>query len=331
MKALVTGATGFLGSHLSRRLLRDGHEVTIFRRAAVSHDKPLDKPEFAQIIGDVTDSETVNRAVAGHEIVFHTAAHLAYWGQQKETQNRVNIAGTQNIVNACRQFGVKKLIHVSSVAAIGIPHSPDHPATEDFPFNLTAAMPVNYHLSKKLAEEVVTGAIKQGLSAVIVNPSSIWGDYGHCYRGAEIVEKVRRSSVVPYFTGGVCIVHVEDVVEGIMAAMERGRSGERYILGGENISLKAIAQRAADKQHLERRFVPLPDFVTGAAALALESLSLISRRRPKITYTTHYCASRFHYYDSSKAKKELAYLPRSFEKILDECVSFIERRERAKN
>ncbi len=330
MKALVTGATGFLGSHLCRRLLRDGHEVTVLRRATSSNDA-LDKLNLTQIIGDVTDLDAVNRAIAGNDMVFHTAAHLAYWGQQKETQNKVNIAGTQNVVTACRQFGVKKLIHVSSVAAIGIPNNPANPANENFPFNLTADMPVNYHLSKKLAEDVVLKAVNQGLHAVIVNPSSIWGKHGRHYRGAEIVEKVRQSQIVPYFTGGICIVHVDDVIEGIMAATKRGISGQRYILGGANLTLKSIAQRAAKKQHLERRFVPLPNFVTGAAALALESLSLISRRRPKITYTTHYCAGRFHYYDSSKAKNELAYSPRSFEKILDECVSFIEKRESMKN
>ena len=129
---------------------------------------------------------------------------------------------------------------------------------------------------------------------------------------------------MPYFTGGICVVHVEDVVEGIMAAVARGKAGERYILGGENLSLKKIAQLAARAQNTKCAFVALPKTVTWIAAAAFESAALVSRRRPKITFGTHYNASRFHYYDSSKARKELGFSPRDFQTILNECVSFIE-------
>ena len=325
MKVFVTGATGFLGSHLCRRLVRNGHEVTILRRAT-SSDANLKDSNLNHVLGDLTNLEDVNRAIQGNEAVFHTAAHLAYWGFQKDTQNEVNIQGTKNVVEACRKHGVKRLLFVSSVAAIGIPENPEEPAREDFRFNLEGK-PLNYHISKKRAEEIVLAAVENGLNAVIVNPSSIWGPNGNEFRGAEITEKVRHSAIVPYFKGGICVAHVEDVVDGIIAAFEHGRAGQRYILGGDNLTIRSISQMAARKQGLRRRFVAVPKVVTGLTAIALESLGRLRHRRPRITYATHYCASRFHYYDSSKAQKEFGYAPRDFQAILDECVAFTISRE----
>ncbi|MDQ3685330.1 MAG: NAD-dependent epimerase/dehydratase family protein [Acidobacteriota bacterium] len=328
MKIVVTGATGFLGSHLCRRLVRDGHRVTILRRPT-SNNSALSDLDLTHEIGDVTDSEAVHRVVEGNDVVVHAAAHLGYWGFQKEIQYKVNVGGTRNVVEACRRHGVRRLLHVSSVAAIGITEDPGQPAREDFPFNLEG-LPVTYHISKKRAEEIVLSAVENGLDAVIVNPGAIWGPNGNQFRGAEIAQKVRHSSIVPYFTGGMCVVHVEDVVDGIIAALEHGKAGQRYILGGENLTLRSIAQMAARKQGLRRRFVPVPKMVTGLAAVVLEPWGRVSLRRPRITYATHYCASRFHYYDSSKARRELGYSHRDFKSILDECVSFTASRESEK-
>jgi nucleoside-diphosphate-sugar epimerase len=163
--------------------------------------------------------------------------------------------------------------------------------------------------------------VAKGLDAVIVNPGSIKGPYGAQYRGAEIVRTVRRTPVVPYFTGGICVVHVEDVVIGIIAALERGITGQRYILGGENLTFKALGQRAARALNLQRRFVPLPAVVTGLVALALKPWSQLKSQPPWITYATHYCASRYQFYDSSRALKVLGYQPRDFDAILLECLS----------
>jgi dihydroflavonol-4-reductase len=322
MNALVTGATGFLGSHLCRRLVKEGYNLTVLCRSD-SNSSLLDDLQIRRIIGDVTDEQAVEKAVDGNDVVIHAAAHLAYWGRQKDIQNKVNIEGTKNIVEACLKKGIKKLIHVSSVAAIGIPENGQAPANENFRFNLESS-PLNYHISKKRAEELVQQAFERGLNAVIVNPGSIWGEFGDKFRGAEVAQKVRHNRLVAYFTGGLCVVHVEDVVEGILAALARGKSGERYILGGENVSQKTIAELAAREQNLERLFVPVPKAVTWLAAAVLESAAWVSRRRPRITFITHYNASRFHYYDSSKARKELQFSPRDFKTILNECLAFTE-------
>lgn len=321
MKVLVTGATGFLGSHLCRRIARDGHELTVFRRSS-SSTAELAGLELRHEIGDITDAEAVARAVSGQDIVIHAAAQLAYWGYQKQAQEKINVEGTRNVVEACLRHQVKRLVHVSSVAAIGIPNGPDHPATEEFIFNLESSDLI-YHLSKRSAEKIVLAAVKDGLDAIIVNPSTIFGPYGARYRGAEMVQKVRQTRVVPYFLGGLCVVHVGDVVEGIMRAMTHGAAGQRYILGGENLTFKALAERAATAMNLRRRFIPVTPVITGLAAMVLEPLGRWRRRQPKITYATHYCASRYHFYDSGKARKSLGYAPRDFSAILDECVEFV--------
>ena len=326
MKALVTGGTGFLGSHLCARLASEGWDVAVLCRASSSAEAlknlPVDK-----IVGDLTVSEDVDKAVKGRDAVFHAAAHLSYWGKQMDIQQAVNVAGTRNVVEACLRNDIGKLVHVSSVAAIGIPDDRDKPATEDFRFNL-ANLPLNYHNSKKQAEDIVLNAAGRGLNVAIVNPASIWGPHGDVYRGSEIVRKVRRSRLVPYFTGGICVVHVDDVVDGILRTFKSGRNGERYILGSENATLKDIARRAAEKQSLKVHLVPVPPAVTFASALAFESLSLVTKKRPQITFTAHLCARRFHFYDSSKAKRELGYSPRGLDQILDDCIAFTEELSR---
>jgi dihydroflavonol-4-reductase len=329
MKVLVTGATGFLGSHLCRRLIQDGHEVTVLRRPT-SNNNALSDLNLIHETGDVTDSESVNRAVKGNEVVVHAAAHLAHWGFHKETQHEVNVQGAKNVVEACQQFGVRRLLHISSVATIGIPERHQQPAREGFKFNLENS-PLTYHISKKRAEETVLVGVEKGLDAVIVNPSSFWGPLGKEFKGAAFALIAKQMAIIPYFTGGMCVAHVQDVVEGIVAAIEKGKTGQRYILGGDNLPYRSIVETGAKKLGLKRKFVPIPNLLTGLAAMTLEPLSRITKRQPRITYAVHYCASRFAYYDSSKAKNELSYSPRDFNALLDECVAFTEAREKAKS
>jgi len=320
MKLLVTGASGFLGSHLCHRMTAEGHEVRALVRPTSDLSRLKGLP-LEQITGDVTDPETVRRAVRDGEAVIHAAAAISYWGRDATQQAQVNVEGTRHVAQTCQTEGVKRLVHVSSVAAIGIPKNPERPASEEFPFNLEHSG-LNYHLSKRRAEEAVLSEVARGLDGVIVNPATIFGPYGRGYRGLEMIEKVRRARIVPYFTGGICVVHVWDVVEGILAALHRGESGQRYILGGENVTYQAVVERAAQAMHLRRHFVPVPPAVTGLAAGILESLGRLRNRRPAITYATHYCASRYHFYDSGKARKVLNYNPRDFDAILEDCLRF---------
>jgi dihydroflavonol-4-reductase len=273
-----------------------------------------------RVPGDVTDLTSIERAVQDQDCVIHAAASLSYWGGDAARQRQVNVDGTRHVMRACLRQGVRRLLHVSSVAAVGIPDDPAKPATEEFPFNLQGSE-LCYHLSKRQAEEVVREEARQGLDAVIVNPASIFGPYGSRYRGAEMLRKVRQTWLVPYFTGGLCAVHVHDVVDGIVEALGRGKAGQRYILGGENLSYRDLVARTARAMGLRRCSVPVPTLLTGLAANVLEPWGRWRNVRPRMTHVIHYCASRHHYYDSTKAQRELGYAPRDFEAILQECLS----------
>lgn len=318
MKILVTGGTGFLGSHLCRRLRDQGHDVAVLRRAR-SNTAALDDLTVRYETGDITDLAALHHAVKGQDAVIHAAADIAYWSPAGRPQTDINVQGSENVARACREQGVKRLVHVSSVSAIGIPPGRDQPADETFPFNLLESG-LGYHISKRRAEEAVLREVAQGLDAVIVNPAWIFGPFGRAYRGADMMQKVRRTRIVPYFTGGLCCVHVADVVDGIVGALVQGETGQRYILGGDNVSFKELVQKTAAAMQLMRWFVPVPRLVTAAASAILEPIGRISGRRPPITHATHYCSSRFSFYDSTRARRRLGYRPRGFNQILEECL-----------
>jgi dihydroflavonol-4-reductase len=312
MRVLVTGATGFLGSHLCARLSQEGHEVTALRRKTSDLSGLIGRP-IRHVLGDVTDAQSVSQAVRGQEIVIHAAAVVGYAPSQ--ALQPVNEGGTRNVVAACRRLGVKRLVHISSVAAIGIPEDRCRPADEAFVFNLEGTA-LGYHISKRRAEEVVGRAVAEGLDAVIVNPSSIKGPHGRYFRGSELLDGVRRRSVVPCFSGGTNLVHVEDVVDGVLSALRHGRTGERYILGGENLTWREMARMAADLLRVRRVFVAVPGIVTGIAAWTEPMIGPVTGHRPRITYDVHFCAKRFLFYDSRKAADELGFKPRPYADIL---------------
>jgi len=317
MKVLVTGAAGFLGSYLCRRMVEEGHGVRALMRPTsdFSHLRSL---PIERHVGDVTDFNSVASAVCGQDWVIHAAAVIT---GETTHQTKVNVEGTRHIARACREAGVRRLVHVSSVAAVGIPNSFTQPADENFQFNLENCG-LSYHVSKYWAERAVIEEVMRGIDAVIVNPAEIKGPYRREYRGSEIIRAIRRAPVVPYFTGGLCVVHVQDVVQGIVAALNRGKSGERYILGGENLTFKALGQSAASAMHLRRVFVPLPSFATSIAAMVFDPWARLRGRQPWISRATRSYGSRYRFYDSGKARRELGYAPRDFHAILDECLCF---------
>lgn len=321
MDILVTGGTGFVGSHLCRRLVEAGHRVTVFHRPS-SDMSVLRGVDVRESIGDLSEEPSVKRAVRDHEVVIHAASDLVRWPHRERVHYQINVEGTRAIIAGCREAGVRRLVHVSSVATIGISPNPRDPANETFPFNLERSS-LSYHLSKKQAEDEVLRAVSEGLGAVVVNPSSICGPHGRNFRGSEVFTTVLRSKIVPYFVGGRNVVHVDDVVEGIVAALARGRAGERYILGGENLTLRRMAEIAADGLGLPGRvFVPVPPIITGAAALLFEALGAVTGRAPRINRELHYLAGRFLFYDSGKAAAELDYRARSYRAIAEDYRRF---------
>jgi dihydroflavonol-4-reductase len=253
-------------------------------------------------------------------MVIHAAAQIGQHSN-RELQTRVNVDGTKNVVVASKKYQVKRLLYVSSIATIGIPFSPNSPADETFPFSLEKHCS-SYLISKRQSEEEVLKECTNGLDAVIVNPAWIFGPFWSSFRGGELIDKVERNLIVPYFFGGICAVHVNDVVNGILNALKQGRKGERYILGGENLSYRLIAEIAADCLGLKRIFIPVPSFVTGTMAKIFEMVNKFSGKRPYLTFDEHRYVNRYHYYDSSKAMKELQYQYRPFKKIVEDYIEY---------
>ena len=320
MRVLVTGATGFLGAHLCRRLVEDGHEVTILRRPT-SNVTQLANLSLRHEIGDITNIEDVLRAASNQDFVIHAAAHTAYFGAKPEEQQRVNVEGTRNVARACREAHVGRLLHVSSIAAVGVTSDPRRPAGENFEFNLEGSG-LSYHISKRRAEEEALGANARGLDTVVVNPALIWGPLGNEYRGADVFEKPIRGRIIAHGPGGRCIVHVVDVVEGILGALEYGRSGERYILGGDNVSFGELNREVCRQLGLTRLLIPIPGAMAQAGNRIKARLHLALGRKPLSIYDRRFCHQ---FYSSAKAKAELGYNPRPIVSLVREAAAYIRR------
>jgi dihydroflavonol-4-reductase len=322
VKVLVTGGSGFLGSHLCQRLTADGHEVTVMRRSS-SDVAALENLELNYRVGDVTDGQAVEAALKGHEVVIHAAASIAYCGVSEEVQQRINVEGTRNVAEACRKTGVR-LVHVSSVAAVGITRNPSQPADENFVFNLDDSGLI-YHLTKRRAEEEVLRQVREGLDALVVNPALIFGPRVGGYQGAQALGENLGRWVVPHGPGGRCIVHVLDVVDGIIRALERGRRGERYILGGENVTFREMGKAVCRSLGIHRLHLSLPLLLAERGNQAKNWTRRVLGRDPLPTYDGRFC---FQFYESAKAQSELGYSPRSFDAIAAEGTDHLQGRSK---
>ena len=241
MKVLITGANGFLGSWLTKRLLAEGHDVSALVRKN-SDLSELDglKPNF--VYGDVTDLESLKTNFQNQEAVFHLAGVVAYKKSQRPLMDQVNVQGTANVAEACHQAQVPKLLHLSSVVAIGAEKNPV-PMTEASPYTI-GPLNLGYFETKRKAEQIVMAAVKENkIRAVCVNPSQIYG-FGDAKKGSRKNQIKAAKGQLPFYTsGGVNVVPVEDVIEGILLAWKKGQNGERYILSSENMLIKDVFQK----------------------------------------------------------------------------------------
>lgn len=258
MRILVTGSTGFIGGALCRELCRQGHSVIAFHRPS-SNLRLLEGLAVEHAVGDLTQPATIQAAMDGVEAVFHVGALLG--SRQMARSYAVIVEGTQSILQAARVAGVRRVVYTSSVAALGIPeygrHDGSGPMTETHAWNYRPDYwPYGY--AKYLAEIEIQRAVSLGQDVVIVNPSVVYGP-GDIYRqSSSVIVQVARQRL-PFITeGGVNVVHVDDVVAGHLAALERGRRGERYILGGENIGIERLVALVAEEAGVAAPGLVLP-------------------------------------------------------------------------
>jgi dihydroflavonol-4-reductase len=242
--ALVTGGTGFVGSHVARALAARGYQVRILRRTTSRLDAVQDIA-CEHFIGDITDLPSLREAMEGVDWVFHVAAVADYWRSDPARIYEVNVDGTRNVLQAAEEMGVKRMIFTSSAAAMG--YTGDlRPVDESIRFNFDPQL-TPYGHSKFLAEAEVFRAIRRGLDCVIVNPTVVIGPGDLNQISSSVVLELARGNVPPTVPpGGTTVIDVRDVAEAHIAAAERGRTGERYLLGAVDLTHKAWLRLTAD-------------------------------------------------------------------------------------
>ena len=238
MRAFVTGATGFVGSHIARVLAEQGAELRLLVRST-SNCQNIEGLKAERAMGDLRDPTSLEKAMAGCDVVFHAAADYRLWVRDPEQMYRSNVEGTRAVLEAARQNRVRRVVYTSSVATMGFT-SNGHAADEDFPVALEN-MIGPYKRSKFMAERVAIEAGRSGLDVVVVNPTTPVGerDIKPTPTGRIIVDFLKKKFPA-YVDTGLNLVDVGECARGHVAALEKGRSGERYILGGENLTLKQI-------------------------------------------------------------------------------------------
>ena len=315
---LVTGATGFLGATLTRQLVEEGHAVRILRREHSKLDLLGDASNrIEHAIGDVADYPSVLAAMEGVQHVFHAAAYVGFGGKKDEAQLMdVNVRGTANVADAALEAGVKRMLHVSSIAALGRTRG-QHELIDETAEWTASKENSAYAVSKHLAEMEVHRAVAEGLDAVIVNPSLIFGSGRDGENTMAIVEKVQNGRVPAIPAGGTCVVDVEDVASGIRAAMARGATGERYILGGENLSWAEIFGALAEALDAKLPRLKLNRGPAMVVATVSETLARLIRTRPLITRETVRAASATYRYSNRRAVEDLGCSFRPFRETAD--------------
>jgi dihydroflavonol-4-reductase len=308
MKALVTGATGFVGAAVTRALLREHWQVRALARVG-SDRRNLRDLDVDIAEGDLTDLSSLQRAAQGCEALFHVAADYRLGAPDPAQLYKANVEGTRNILNAAARAGVQRIVYTSSVATIGIP-SDGTPGNESTP-NALENMIGHYKRSKYLAEEVVHEAARAGAAVVIASPSTPVGpgDVKPTPTG-QLVLDAAAGRMPAYVDTGLNIVHVDDVAAGHLLAYARGRTGERYILGGEDLSLRQILEQIATLVGRKPPSVRLPYGLVLPIAYLAEGYAKLSGRTGRITLEGVRMSRKRMFFSSAKAQRELGYRSR---------------------
>ncbi len=306
MKAIVTGATGFVGSSVTRMLLQKGYEVGILAREK-SNLTNIEGLDVKIHLGDLRDPASLKKAFEGYDFLFHVAADYRLWVPKPEEIYQNNVEGTKNAMEAALYAGIKRVVYTSSVATLGLKKD-GTPADEETPVSISD-MIGHYKRSKFLAEEHVRTMVNEGkIDAVIVNPSTPVGprDIKPTPTGKMILEAA-KGKMPAYVDTGLNIVHVDDVAIGHLLALEKGKSGRRYILGGQNMTLRQILEEIAEITGNPPPGIRLPHNLILPVAYLFEAISRITRKEPLATVDGVKLAKKKMFFTSKRAVKELGY------------------------
>lgn len=306
LKAFVTGATGFLGSHVARVLADQGADLRLLVRAT-SNLRNLQGLKAETATGDLRDAGSLEKAMSGCDTVFHVAADYRLWVRDPWEMYRSNVEGTRAILEAARKNGVSRVVHTSSVATMGFTENGD-PADEDSPVSL-ADMIGHYKRSKFMAEQIALEAGRSGLYVVTVNPTTPVGeqDVKPTPTGRIVLDFLKRKFPA-YVETGLNLVDVRECARGHVAALEKGKAGERYILGGEDLTLKQILDKLAKITGLPSPTLKLPYVFAFVAGVVDEAITgRLFDREPRATVDTVRMGKKKMFASSSKAQRELGW------------------------
>jgi dihydroflavonol-4-reductase len=315
LKAFVTGATGFLGSHVARALAVEGAELRLLVRPT-SDLRNIADLNAERAVGDLREPGSIEKAMAGCEVVFHVAADYRLWVRDPEEMYRSNVEGTRTLLAAGRRQGVRRVVYTSSVATMGFGSNGQagggsakgHLTDEESPVSL-GDMIGHYKRSKFMAEQVAFEAAKSGMDIVIVNPTTPVGerDVKPTPTGRIVLDFLKRRFPA-YVETGLNLVDATECARGHIQALEKGRAGERYILGGENLTLKQILDRLAAITGLKSPTVKLPYVFALATGVVDEMVTgRLMRREPRATIDAVRMGRKMMFVRSAKAERELGW------------------------
>ena len=322
MRVFVTGSTGFVGANLVRLLLQQGYKVRVLVRPS-SRLSNIESLNLEVVIGDLNDPN-LSQSMRGCQALFHVAAHYSLWQCDKKLLHRNNVLGTRNILACAFEAGIERTVYTSSVAAIGV-------GKNGIPVNETHQSPVeklvgNYKKSKYYAEQEAIKAIKLGQNIVIVNPSTPIGGWDiKPTPTGEIILRFLKRQMPFYVNTGLNLIDVKDVAWGHLLALEKGRTGDRYILGNQNLSLKEILDKLSAITGLAAPHYTIPYFIPYAVAWIEEKILAPLGRKPTIAIDGVKMARQKMYYDATKAVRDLGLPQSSVDRALEKSVSWFQR------
>jgi dihydroflavonol-4-reductase len=313
---LVTGATGFLGWHVARLLVERGHRVRALARKALA----VPELDCETVRGDLRDTESLRRAVAGCGVVFHVAADYRLWVRDAAAMYESNVTGTRNVLEAAREAGVERVVYTSTVGCIGVPEGGigDETATVSI-----EQMTGPYKRSKFLAEQAALEGARAGLPVVVVNPTAPVGDrdWKPTPTGRIIVDFL-RGGMPAYVDTGLNLVDARDTAEGHLLACEKGRPGERYILGCENLTLRQIFEKLERLSGVTAPTVRIPYAVALAAGVATTAWARVTGIEPRAPLDAVRMAKKKMWVSHAKAARELGFQPGPVEPALARAIEW---------
>lgn len=326
MTVLVTGATGFVGSAVARQLLARGESLRLLARAGGDR-RNIEGLDAEIAVGDLGDDASLRQAVTGCRALYHVAADYRIWAPRVSALYEANVAGTERLMRAAADAGIERILYTSSVATLGVPPG-GRPGDEDTPVSLQD-MIGHYKRSKFLAEEAVRRMARdQGLPVVIVNPSTPIGprDIKPTPTGRVIVEAA-SGRMPAYVDTGLNVAHVDDVAAGHLLAFDKGRIGERYVLGGHDMTLAEILGAVARIAGGKAPRVKLPRRLIFPVAVVAETWARVSGGgEPMVTVDGLKMAKKLMFFSSAKAERDLGYRRRPAEEALGDAVAWFRDR-----